>query len=152
MILSYGFKHNNADKCIYSKFNDCYGVIICLYVDDMLIFGTNMEGIFETKNYLTSIFKRKDLKKVDTILSIKVKKHSRGYSLCQSHYVEKMLSVVKLTENSGRAIAQLEYASAIGSLIYAMHNTRPDISFVVYKLSRYTNNPSTEHWKAIDSP
>jgi len=54
----------------------------------------------------------------------------------------------KLTENSG-AVAQLEYASAIGSLMYAMHCTRPDISFAVCKLSRYTNNPSTEHWKAI---
>jgi hypothetical protein len=58
-------------------------------------------------------------------------------------------SKFKLTENSGRAIAQLEYASAIGSLMYAMHCTRPDISFAVCKLSRYTNNPSTEHWKAI---
>jgi hypothetical protein len=38
VILSHGFKHNNADKCIYSKFIDCYGVIICLYVDDLLIF------------------------------------------------------------------------------------------------------------------
>ena len=33
--------------------------------------------------------------------------------------------------------------------MYAMHCTRPDIAFVVYKLSRYTHNPSTEHWKAI---
>uniref|UniRef100_A0A2N9H138 Reverse transcriptase Ty1/copia-type domain-containing protein n=1 Tax=Fagus sylvatica TaxID=28930 RepID=A0A2N9H138_FAGSY len=165
VILSHGFKHNNADKCIYSKFTDCYGVIICLYVDDMLIFGTNMEGISKTKKYLTSRFKMKDLKEVDTILGIKVKKHSGGYALCQSHYVEKILlkfqylgikevttpydSTVKLIENSGRAVAQLEYASAIGSLMYAMHGTRPDISFAVCKLSRYTNNPSTEHWKAI---
>jgi hypothetical protein len=165
VILSHGFKHNNADKCIYSKFNDCYGVIICLYVGDLLIFGTNMEGISETKKYLTSKFKMKDLKEVGTILGIKVKKFSGGYALCQSHYIEKMLlkfqhlgikeastpydSKFKLTENSGRAIAQLEYASAIGSLMYAMHCTRPDISFAVCKLSRYTNNPSTEHWKAI---
>ena len=42
VILSYGFKHNNADKCIYSKFTNDFGVIICLYVDDLLIFGTNM--------------------------------------------------------------------------------------------------------------
>jgi hypothetical protein len=33
--------------------------------------------------------------------------------------------------------------------MYAMHGIRPDISFAVCKLSRYTNNPSTEHWKAI---
>ena len=33
--------------------------------------------------------------------------------------------------------------------MYVMHGTRPDISFAICKLSRYTNNPSTEHWKAI---
>ena len=55
----------------------------------------------------------------------------------------------KLMENSGRAIAQIEYASVIGSLMYAMHCTRPDISFAVCKLSRYTSNPGVDHWKAI---
>ncbi|KAK3043124.1 hypothetical protein RJ639_000013 [Escallonia herrerae] len=83
--------HNNADKCIYSKFTDAYGVIICLYVDDLLIFGTNLEGIFETKEYLNSRFKMKDLNEIDTVLGIKVKKHSGGYALSQSHYIEKML-------------------------------------------------------------
>ena len=42
----------------------------------MLIFGTNMKGVCETKKYLTSMFKMKDLNEVDTILGIKVKKHS----------------------------------------------------------------------------
>uniref|UniRef100_A0A2N9HPB4 Retrovirus-related Pol polyprotein from transposon TNT 1-94-like beta-barrel domain-containing protein n=1 Tax=Fagus sylvatica TaxID=28930 RepID=A0A2N9HPB4_FAGSY len=123
-------------------------------------------GVFVGKGYsCDGIFKMKDLKEVDTILGIKVKKHSGGYALCQSHYIEKILlkfqylrikevttpydSSVKLIENSGKVVAQLEYASAIGSLMYAMHGTRPDISFAVCKLSRYTNNPSTEHWKAI---
>jgi hypothetical protein len=82
VILSNGFKHNGADKCIYSKFTKDYGVIVCLYVDDMLIFGTNMKGVCETKKYLTSLFKMKDLNEVDTILGIKVKKHSGGYALC----------------------------------------------------------------------
>ena len=58
-------------------------------------------------------------------------------------------SSVKLAKNDGRSIAQLEYASAIGSLMYLMHCTRPDIAFAVCKLSRYTSNPSGEHWKAI---
>jgi transposase InsO family protein len=91
VILSNGFKYNGADKCIYSKFTKDYGVIVCLYVDDMLIFGTNMKGVCETKKYLTSMFKMKDLNEVDTILGIKVKKHSEGYALCQSHYIEKVL-------------------------------------------------------------
>ena len=140
-------------------------VIVCLYVDDMLIVGTNVIGVNETKEYLSSVLKMKDLGEVDTILGIKVRKHSGGYVLSQFHYVEKILTKfshleikemnspfdngVKLKENSGRAIAQLEYASAIGSLMYAMHCTRPDISFAVGKLSRYTSCPGVDHWKAI---
>uniref|UniRef100_A0A2N9HML0 Integrase catalytic domain-containing protein n=1 Tax=Fagus sylvatica TaxID=28930 RepID=A0A2N9HML0_FAGSY len=119
VILANGFKHNGADKCVYSKFTSEYGVIVCLYVDDMLIFGNKYARC------------------------IKVKRHSEGYALCQNHYIE------KLVENTGRVIAQLEFASAIGSMMYAMHCTRPDIAFAVNRLSRYTSNPSAEHWKAI---
>ena len=43
-------------------------MIICLYVDDLLIFGINMQGVNDTKKYLTSQFKMKDLGEVDTVL------------------------------------------------------------------------------------
>ncbi|KAH9669996.1 hypothetical protein KPL70_022027 [Citrus sinensis] len=133
VILSHGFKHNNADKCVYFKYTNDFGVIICLYVDDLLIFGTNMQGVDDTKKYLTSQFKMKDLGEVDIILEA-----NTPYD-----------SSIKLLENSGRIVAQLEYDSAIGSLMYAMHCTRPDIAFAVCKMSRFTSNPSVEHWKAI---
>jgi hypothetical protein len=81
VILLNGFKHNEANKCIYSKFTKDYGVIVCLYVDDMLIFGTNMKGVCETKKYQTSMFKMKDLNEVVTNLGFKVKKYSGGYTL-----------------------------------------------------------------------
>jgi hypothetical protein len=124
-----------------------------------------MIGIVETKRYLTSIFKMKDLDEVDTILGIKVKKHSSGYALNQSHYIEKMLdkfkylnikeantpfdSSMKLNYYCDKTVAQLEYTSAIGSLMYDMHCTRPGIAFPICKLSRYTSKPNTDHWKAI---
>ena len=89
--------------------------------------------------------------------------NSSQISLSQSHYIEKILtnfqhmnikefntpfeSSVKLGVNSERAVAQLEYASAIGSMMYAMHCTRPDIAFAVSKLSQYTVNPGVEHGK-----
>ena len=55
----------------------------------------------------------------------------------------------KLKENTGRSITQIECASVIGSLTYVMHCTRLDIAFIVCKLSRYTSNLSTDHWKTI---
>ena len=110
-----------------------------------------MKGIIDTKKYLFSKFK--------------MKKHSGGYSLCQSYYIEKVLfkfdhlkfkeantpydSSTKLIKNTGRAITQLEYASVIRSLMYTIHCIRPAIAFAVCKMSRYTCNPSTEHGKAI---
>ncbi|XP_074277189.1 secreted RxLR effector protein 161-like [Silene latifolia] len=124
-----------------------------------------MIGIQETKNYLTSVFQMKDLNEVDTILGIKVIRHDTGYILNQTHYIKKLLekfrhlgiketnspfdSSVKLPDQCDRIIGQLEYASAIGSLMYAMHCTRPDIAYSVGKLSRYTCRPGKEHWKAI---
>ncbi|RVW46570.1 Retrovirus-related Pol polyprotein from transposon TNT 1-94 [Vitis vinifera] len=165
-ILSYGFRHNNVDKCLYSKTCDDYMVIVCLYVDDMLILSDEMKGIIEMKRLLSSAFKMKDLGEVDTILGIKVKRNSGGYALNQTHYIEKVVSKfshlkikdvntpfdssIKLEKNDGRSVAQLEYASAIGSLMYAAQCTRADISFAVSKLSRFISNPSVEHWKAID--
>ena len=142
-----------------------YGVIVCLYVDDMVIFGTNTKGVCETTRYLTSMFKMKDLNEVDTTLGIKVKKHSWGYALSQSQYIEKVIlkfkhleikeantlfdSSVKLNENSIREIAQLEYSSTIGSMMYAMHCTIPYIAFAMSRISRYTSYPSIDHWKSI---
>ena len=50
-----------------------------------------------------------------------------------------------ILEKFGRGIAQLEYESAIVSLMYIMHCTRLDIAFVVCKISRYICNPSTKY-------
>nr|KAJ0209067.1 hypothetical protein LSAT_V11C400185590 [Lactuca sativa] len=164
-VTAFGFQHNSADRCIYSKYISDYIVVICLYVDDMQIIGTHLEGILETKKYMSSNFKMKDLGEVDIILGIKVKRTGGQISLSKSHYIEKIMtkfqhlnikefntpfdSSVKLKVNSGRALAQLEYASAVGSMMYATHCTRPDIAFAVSKLSQYTVNPETEHWKAV---
>lgn len=53
---------------------------------------------------------------------------------------------IKFITNDGRAIAELEYASAIGSFMYDVQCTRLNIAFAVKKFSRF----SVEHWKAID--
>ena len=66
-------------------------VIICLYVDDMRIFGTNLSVINEAKRLWSSLFEIKDLGEADVILGIKLRKTKSGFSLYQSYYIEKML-------------------------------------------------------------
>jgi hypothetical protein len=77
--------------------------------------------------------------------------------LKQSHYMENILNrfefsdskssptpfdhSLKLHKNKGQRINQLKYSQIIGSLMYHVGATRPDISFAVSKLSRLTSNP-----------
>ena len=130
IILSNGFVLNSSDRYLYTKMYGSIAIYLCLYVDDMLIISNKMKDILETKRFLSSTFKMKNLGQVNTILGIKVKQNSGVYELCQSHYVEKELDKfnnlkfkkvntlfdpsLKLEKNSGRVVAQIEYASDIG--------------------------------------
>nr|GEY77706.1 zinc finger, CCHC-type [Tanacetum cinerariifolium] len=107
----------------------------------------------------------KDIGEVDVILGIKIKRENKRIVITQSHYIEKILKkfnledcspvstpmdpVEKLKLNTRKPMDQLEYSKAIGCLMYAMTSTRPDIAYVVSRLSRFTSNPSRQHWKAI---
>ena len=61
-------------------------------MDDILIFGTNIDAIKEVKCFLSKSFDMKDLGEADVILNIKLIKGENGITLSQSHYVEKILS------------------------------------------------------------
>jgi hypothetical protein len=64
-----GFVTKEADKCVYHRYGGGKGVILCLYVDDILIFGMSIELIKEVKDFLSQKFEMKDLK-ADVILNI----------------------------------------------------------------------------------
>lgn len=68
IMFSNGFSINEANKCIYRKFVDGKGVIICLYVDDILIFVTELEQVENTKRFLSNNFDMKDVGISDVFL------------------------------------------------------------------------------------
>nr|GEW23485.1 zinc finger, CCHC-type [Tanacetum cinerariifolium] len=67
------------------------GVIICLYVDDTLIFGTDQNQVDKTKKFLSSRFSMKDMGEADVILGMKIKRENKGIVITQSHYIKKIL-------------------------------------------------------------
>ncbi|GJV58025.1 zinc finger, CCHC-type containing protein, partial [Tanacetum coccineum] len=89
-------------------------------------------------------FSMKDMGEADVILGIKIKRENKGIVITQSHYIEKILKKFNREDCS-----LLEYSRAIECLMYAMTSTRPDIAYAVGRLSRFTSNPSRQHWKAI---
>lgn len=91
--------------------------------------------------------------------------------MSQSRYVKKILQVFRMGEakpvstliGAQFKLAALEerelglsssdveypYANAVGSIMYAMISSRPDLAFGVGLVSRYMSNPRKDHWEAV---
>nr|GEZ87460.1 zinc finger, CCHC-type [Tanacetum cinerariifolium] len=153
VVLSSGFVLNQSDKCVYRKFNGSgKGVIICLYVNNILIFGTYQNQVDKTKKFLSSKFSMKDIGEANVILGIKIKRANKRIVITQSHYIEKKLKkfnredcspvsipmdpIEKLMPNTRKLMDQFDYSRAIGCLMHAMTSTILDIAYVVGRLSR----------------
>ena len=92
-LTSAGFVVNEADKCVYYRYGGDEGVILCLYVDDILIFGSSLKVIEEVKEFLSKNFEMKDLGEADVIFNIKLLREGNGgVILLQSYCVKKVLS------------------------------------------------------------
>ena len=161
VLISNGFSINDANKCIYKKVENNSCISICLYVDDMLIFGINLQVVINTKSFLRSKFDMKDLGEAEVILGIKITRTLNGLNLSQEHYIEKILKRLEhfdcklvsnpydpnshLKTNREHSVSQTEYAQKIGSLMYLSNCTRPAIAYTIGILSRYTQSPNQDH-------
>ena len=70
---------------LLKSFDSNIYVIILLYVDDMLIFGTSMEVVNMTKSFLASNFNMIDMGEANMILVIKIIKSDNGFILLRKH-------------------------------------------------------------------
>ncbi|GKV43027.1 hypothetical protein SLEP1_g50368 [Rubroshorea leprosula] len=169
------FTRSNYDSCVYhKKLGDGSWVYLLLYVDDMLIAAKSMLIIDDLKKQLSGEFEMKDLGAAKKILGMEIHRDRKGGKLflSQKKYIEKVLERFGLheakavttplgahfklssnlspeTKEEKKFMARVPHASAVGSLMYAMVCTRPDISHAVSVVSRYMTNPSKGHWEAV---
>jgi hypothetical protein len=173
-MYSTGFTRCQADHCCYVKSFDNSYIILLLYVDDMLIAGSSIEEINNLKKQLSKQFAMKDLGPAKQILGMRITRDRANgtLKLSQTEYVKKILSRFSMdeakpvstplgshfrltkdqspkTEQEQAYMSKVPYASAIGSLMYAMVCTRPDIAHAVGVVSRYMSNPGKQHWEAV---
>ena len=169
-----GFKKCEADYCCYVKFFGNSYIILQLYVDDMLIAGSSIEEINNLKRQLSKQFALKDLGAAKQILGIRIirDKANGTLKLSQSEYVKKILSRFnmneakpvntplgshfKLSKEQSPKIeeemdhmSKVPYASAIGSLMYAIVCIGPDIEHAVGVVSKFMSRPGKQHWEAV---
>ena len=80
-MLSNGFYINKGDNCVYIKLIDDACIILCLFIDNILIFGSNIHVINDIKIFLSSNFDMKDLGPLDVILRIKMTRNDDSIAL-----------------------------------------------------------------------
>ena len=174
-MVNQGYKRTNADHCVYVKqFEDGNFIILLLYVDDMLIVGQDLNMINRLKVELSKTFDMKDLGPSKHILGMQITRdrESKKLWLSQETYIERILERFNMqhskpvstplathfklsrkccpvTEEERDEMSSIPYASAVGSLMYAMVSTRPDIAHAVGTVSRYLSNPGKSHWNAV---
>jgi hypothetical protein len=162
------FKPLDADASVFHK----KGVIIAIYVDDLLITRKDRKEIDALKKALNNRFKMSDLGLVNFYLGMTVTRDriNRTLRLGQQAYLTKVLrdfgmedcnpAVTPMDSNGSNLVPApkdytasqdeiKEYQRAIGSLMYAMLGSRPDIAFAVSMVSRFASNPTAEHMKAV---
>ncbi|KAM1529835.1 hypothetical protein ACFX1Z_018995 [Malus domestica] len=86
---------------------------------------------------------------IDKVLSRFQIEQSKKCFLPVRHGIHLSKSMEPQTPEEIRQMNVIPYASAIGSLMYAMICTRPDIAYAVSITSRYQSNPGSEHWTAV---
>jgi hypothetical protein len=156
-MMSQNFTRSEYDHCVYFKsFENGIFIILVLYVDDMLIASKSMVEINRLKAQMARTFDMKDLGATKQILGIEIHRDRKNGKLwiSQQKYVEKILlrfgmnnvkpvnipfashfkislGLCPSSEEEKDYMSHVPYANAVGSLMYVMVCTRPDISHAV---------------------
>ena len=176
VVRNYGFVKNEDEPCVYRKSSGSIISFLVLYVDDILLIGNDIGALSSVKAWLSTEFSMKDLGEATYILGIRIFRDrvKRMIGLSQALYLEKVLkrfgmedskkgflpvrhgvhlskSMCPQSEEDRKEMIGIPYASAVGSLMYAMLCTRPDIAYAVSIVSRFQANPGREHWQTVKS-
>ena len=164
LLRELGFITSHFDPCIFIHISET--TFISIYVG-ISIFAPPSAFWEKVKDTLKSEFDCKDLGDVRYILGLEVNYTDKGIELSQCSYIEKVLlkygmidshpvsipldpnSPLRKTAEPGTGIDNInEYQSMIGSLMYAVIGTRPDLAHTVTVLSQFSSSPNQIHLQA----
>lgn len=168
-LKSLGFESLTADNCI---FHDNKGAYIAVFVDDLLIIGPSKDEIEAIKGKLRERFHMTDLGPCKYYLGMEVirDRQNRTLKLSQRSYLEKVLRDFDMWDCNKRHDTPIDthtklqkaeqdyepkpaeikwYQRAVGSLMYAMLGTRPDVAYAVSVISRFASKPTPAHKAAV---
>ena len=174
-LLNIGFQKSSYDSCVYIKAEDGKAVTyLVFYVDDMLVGAKNLAQINMIKRELQKQFEMKDLGEARRILGMDIHRdrgkgelwlmqtdylsklvqkfymqHSKSVSIPLGQHFKLSTDQAPKTDEERSEMQDIPYANIIGSIMYCMICTRPDLAHGMSVTSRYMKDFGREHWSAL---
>jgi len=165
VVQQFGMTRSEADHSVFYSHSSVGCIYLVVYVDDIVITGSDHHGISQVKQHLCQHFQTRDLGKLRYFLGIEVAQSNTGIVISQRKYALDILEEiglmnsksvdtpmdpnVKLLPNQRDPLSDIEkYRRFVGKLNY-LTVTRLDISFAVSVVSQFLNSPSEDDWNAI---
>lgn len=172
-LMAFGFTRCTADYGVFVLQNAVEHILVGVYVDDLLIASKTKSGMQWTKTMLKNTFEMKDLGEASYILGIQIARDREQGTLLlsQPKYIKEMAERFEMqdagaysnpvdktaklskmqaprTEEQVQQMKGVPYQQLVGSLMYTMVATRPDIAYAVGACARYLSNYGQAHWAA----
>jgi hypothetical protein len=165
VLLQFDFLKSKYDASLFLRKTANGVVFLLVYVDDIVITGTDLALIDQLKQHLQKSFHMKDLGPLTYFLGLEIHAGSHGIFLSQHKYAMDLVAAaglqhlppldtpmeinLKLRKDEGDLLSDpAAYRTLVGSLLYLTH-TRPDISFAVQQVSQFMASPRHLHMAAV---
>ena len=164
-LFEMGFMGSKSDSSLFSYKSTNLIIYVLVYVDDIIVAGSDSHAIHRLINCLQLDFAIKDLGPIHFFSGIEAVPVPNGLFLTQCRYIMDLLSCTKMTYakpisfpmSSAPVLSAFhgdslpdptEYRSTVGALQY-LSLTKPDISFAVNKVCQFMHRPTNIHWQAV---
>ncbi|GAU22715.1 hypothetical protein TSUD_138390 [Trifolium subterraneum] len=164
LLLDEGYTQSTTDYSLFTLQTSSSFTALLVYVDDIILAGTDLSEFARIKAILDSKFKIKDLGDLRYFLGLEVAQSREGINVSQRKYCLDLLKdsgllgakpattpldpAVKLHHDDGKPYQNIsQYRRLIGKLLY-LTNTRPDIAYASQQLSQFLHQPTTAHYNA----
>uniref|UniRef100_A0A2N9IA16 Retrovirus-related Pol polyprotein from transposon TNT 1-94 n=1 Tax=Fagus sylvatica TaxID=28930 RepID=A0A2N9IA16_FAGSY len=164
-LFKFALHKSKYDASLFLRKTENGVVILLVYVDDIIITGTDSALISQLKQYLQDSFHMKDLGSLTYFLGLEITTGAHGIFLSQHKYAQDLVAAaglqdstpldtpmelnLKLRKEEGDLLSDpVSYRTLVGSLVY-LTITRPDISYAVQQVSQFMASPRHLHMAAV---
>lgn len=173
-LLSLGFDRLVNDPCLYVRRHRGEVLYLAVWVDDIVVASSSEKQTRWFKDQMSKRYNMTDCGELHWCLGMRIRRdRDKGtITIDQERYIKDVLQRFRMgdcnpasipahpgvhltkemspsTDEEIQRMKSVPYRSAVGSLMFAMVGTRPDIAAAVARVCRYMENPGEQHWAAV---